>query len=75
MTFKADDCKGGKWSKERVTIGLCCSITGEKLKPVFIGKAAKPGCFSVVDKGTLPVVVPFLVVFIIPTVSEKMNKY
>ena len=34
---KNSDQFGGKKSKNRLTIGLCCSMTGEKLKPVIIG--------------------------------------
>jgi hypothetical protein len=37
---------GGKKVKQRITIGLCCSIKGEKLKPVIIGTAKKPRCFK-----------------------------
>jgi len=35
-------CKFGKQSKERVTVYLSASMTGEKLKPVVIGKSAEP---------------------------------
>lgn len=40
-----DSCKGGKHSKERITIHLCVSATGEKLMPLVIGKSANPRCF------------------------------
>jgi len=29
---------GGKKCKQRISLGFCCSVTGEKLKPVVIGK-------------------------------------
>ena len=31
--------------KQRITIGLCCSATGDKLKPLVISKAEKLRCF------------------------------
>ncbi|KAL2082547.1 hypothetical protein ACEWY4_022365 [Coilia grayii] len=55
LAHKADDCKGGKVSKERLTVMFTCSMTGEKLKPFVIGKAAKPRCFKHIDVQTLPV--------------------
>jgi len=37
--LKKEECKGGKKSKERLTILLCSNWTAtEKLKPVVIGK-------------------------------------
>ncbi|KAK3104668.1 hypothetical protein FSP39_007460 [Pinctada imbricata] len=53
--FKGEDCAGGKKSKERITVALCSSVSGEKLPPLIIGKAEKPRCFSKIDKSTLPV--------------------
>lgn len=53
--FKGDDCSGGKRSKERITVALCASLTGEKLKPVVIGKSKKPRCFKRIRKEHLPV--------------------
>ncbi|XP_071041913.1 tigger transposable element-derived protein 6-like [Parasteatoda tepidariorum] len=50
-----DKCKDGKISKERITILLSCSSTGEKLKPLVIGKARKPRCFKKVNVKNLPV--------------------
>lgn len=50
-----DKCKDGKISKERLTILLACSATGEKLKPLIIGKSKKPRCFKNVDLKNLPV--------------------
>ena len=38
--------KGNKKKKDRVTLGLCTNISGkERLKLVFIHKAARPICF------------------------------
>jgi len=41
-----DDCKGGKLAKERLTVMFCCSMTGEKLQPLVVGKAERPRCFK-----------------------------
>lgn len=47
LIFKNEKCLGGKHSKERLTILLTTNMTGsEKLKPLVIGKAKKPRCFS-----------------------------
>ncbi|XP_045178721.2 tigger transposable element-derived protein 4-like [Mercenaria mercenaria] len=53
--FKDSELVGGKRSKERITVSLCASMTGEKLKPLVIGKAARPRCFSKIDPEKLPV--------------------
>ena len=42
-------------SKQRLTVMLCCSATGEKLKPLVIGNANKPRCFRNIDVSSLPV--------------------
>nr|XP_037280355.1 tigger transposable element-derived protein 6-like [Rhipicephalus microplus] len=45
MHFKGNSCKGGKQSKVRITVLLCCNSTGtKKLKPLVIGKYKKPRC-------------------------------
>jgi len=42
-----DDCRNGERSKERVTVLLCTNMSGtEKIKPLLIGKSAKPKCFK-----------------------------
>ena len=46
---------GGKQNKERLTIFLCCSLKGEKEKPLIIGKTAKPRCFENLCLTKLPV--------------------
>lgn len=48
-------CKGGKKSKNRVTVALFANATGMKEKPVVIYKSAKPRCFKRIDKKNLPV--------------------
>lgn len=53
--LKNEKCTSGKSSKERLTVLLCASMTGEKVDPLIIGKAKNPRCFkgSHIDK--LPV--------------------
>jgi hypothetical protein len=43
---KGEKCKGGKLSKERLSVLFCCSATGEKLKPLVIVNAARPLVFK-----------------------------
>jgi hypothetical protein len=43
---KGEACKGGKLAKERITVMLASSSTGEKLKPLVIRKAKQPRCFK-----------------------------
>ena len=45
MTVKGQTNRGGKNSKERLSVLLCCSATGEKIKPFIIGKSQHPRCF------------------------------
>lgn len=42
----SDTCNGGKMSKERLTVLFCCSMKGEKTRPLIIGKSASPRCFK-----------------------------
>lgn len=46
LKFKGETCNGGKMSKERLTVLLCSSSTGEKKTPLVIGKYLKPRCFK-----------------------------
>ncbi|XP_041376848.1 tigger transposable element-derived protein 6-like [Gigantopelta aegis] len=55
LAYKTQAAKGGKVSKERLTVLLCCSATGEKTKPLVIGKAQNPRCFKNIRKESLPV--------------------
>ena len=52
---KSQSCKGGKKSKQRVTIALFVSASGHKEKPVFIWKSENPRCLRGFDKSCLPV--------------------
>lgn len=52
---KGSDCAGGKRSKERITVALCASMTGEKIQPLVIGKARQPRCFKKIKPENLPV--------------------
>ena len=56
LSIRGEDCHGGKRSKERLTVALCCSWTGEMLKPLVIGKSENPRCFRNLRKESLPVV-------------------
>ena len=52
---KIHSCKGGKKSKERVTVALFVSASGQKEKPVLIWKSETPRCLREIDKASLPV--------------------
>lgn len=39
LSVQGEQCAGGKQAKDRVTIMLCASMTGEELKPLIIGKS------------------------------------
>lgn len=53
LAVKGERCHGGKRSKERLTVALCCNSDGtEKHPPWIIGKYANPRCFKGVK--TLP---------------------
>lgn len=44
---KGDSCHGGKMSKLRLTVLLCCNSDGsEKLTPLVVGKSRNPRCFK-----------------------------
>jgi len=53
------DLAGGKRAKDRITVALCASMTGEKLKPLVIGKSRNPRCFSRINVDSLPVTYTF----------------
>lgn len=54
--LKGETCHGGKNSKERISLLLGSNMTGtDKLKPLVIGRAAKPRCFKGVQVESLPV--------------------
>jgi hypothetical protein len=54
---KGEKRKSGKLSKERLSVLFRCSATGEKLKPLVIGNAARPRAFKEqqIDTKHLPV--------------------
>lgn len=40
-------CAGRKLSKERITVHVCCNLTGDDKRPLLaIGKSRKPHCFA-----------------------------
>jgi hypothetical protein len=53
LAFKNEKAAGGKKSKDRVTVLVGASMTGEKLPLFVIGRREKPRCFRSVTK--LPV--------------------
>ena len=54
LSEKAKKCKGGKKSKERLTVAFFVSATGERRKPVVIGKYANPRCLKNIKEDDLP---------------------
>ena len=52
--FKNEKCAGGKLSKERLTVLVTASMTGEKLPPLVIGKSANPRFFKNVKNLPVP---------------------
>ena len=46
LNKKGQKCYNGEKSNDRLTVLFCCSWAGEKLKPLVIGKSAKPRCFN-----------------------------
>lgn len=53
IAFKNEDCSGGKWSKERLTVLVGANADGsDKLPLLVIGKSANPRCFKGIK--TLP---------------------
>ncbi|CAF4758688.1 unnamed protein product, partial [Rotaria socialis] len=56
LVLSKEECKGGKKSKERLTVLPCSNLAGtEKLKPVVIGKSQRPRCFKNITTSKLPV--------------------
>ena len=49
LVLPGDSCHGGKAQKERITLLLCCSWMGEKVKLLMIGKSVRPRCLRGVD--------------------------
>lgn len=55
LQLKGEKCSGGKLSKERLSVLLCAFWDGTFVKPLVIGKAAKPRCFKNLDIKKFPV--------------------
>ena len=56
LVVKGDPSRGTKTSKDRITVLLACSSSGEKLTPLVIGKSKRPRCFPKnFTSSTLPV--------------------
>lgn len=54
LKFKGESCKGGKLSKERITVLVTANLTGsEKRQLMIIGKYKNPRCFKNIHR--LPV--------------------
>lgn len=45
LAFVGEKCHGGKHSKERITVFVAASMTGEKLPLMIIGKSERPRAF------------------------------
>ena len=56
LAIKGERCSGDKVAKERISVLVMASMTGEKIKSLVIGKAQNPRCFKNVDVKQLPVV-------------------
>ena len=54
LSEKAKKCKGGKKSKERLTVAFFVSATRERRKPVVIGNYADPRYLKNMNKDDLP---------------------
>ena len=52
---KGKQSKGGKKSKQRVTVAFFVTAAGNKEKPIFIWKSETPRCLKQFDKSVLPV--------------------
>jgi hypothetical protein len=46
FAYKEESCSGEKIVKELLTVLLCVSMSGEKLKPLVIRKSLKPRRFK-----------------------------
>ena len=50
FSFKGDQCRGGKKSKERISLLVCANMDGTETLPLLaIGKFTKPRCFKGVN--------------------------
>ena len=56
LNIKGLKCFNGEQSKERLSILFCCSLDGEKLPPLVIGKSANPRALKGFPPGNLGVI-------------------
>ena len=59
LSEKKKECKGGKKSKERLTIAFFANAAGGKEQPIVIGRAAKPRCFKGIRDEKKPEGIPY----------------
>ena len=59
LSEKKKECKGGKKSKERLTIAFFANAAGGNELPVVIGRAAKPRCFKGIRNQKKPEGIPY----------------
>lgn len=76
---KSKACKGGKKSKERITVALIVNAAGEKETAIVIWKSKKPRCFHSVKTDELPVEYfsqkkAWMTGEILDTVLQKINR-
>lgn len=56
LALKGEKCRGGKRSKERLTIAFGVNMDGsDKLKPLVIGRFKNPRCFKNIEKSSLSI--------------------
>ena len=55
LVFQGDTAYGSNKFKDRVTLLLTCSWSGEKMKPTLIGKSEKPRALKGADMERIPV--------------------
>ena len=55
LYIAGQDCRGGKRSKERITVMLCGNAAGDKERALVIGKSAHPRCFKNIQLSELNV--------------------
>ena len=46
MVVQGEEARGGKRAKERITVLIACSASGEKRQPLVTGKSANLHCFK-----------------------------
>ena len=59
LSEKKKECKGGKKSKERLTIAFFANAAGGTEQPIVTGKAAKPRCFKGIRDPKMPDGIPY----------------